>query len=314
MESAHILSVPLVNEENICLPLVVNAVSRYWGLDIPLAEATEIAKKYPGIKSSIMIEGVKLAERHGLSCVILNSSLKELRKMIDIGIPPIIIMPGIRDIVQHASLIIGYDEMEKTIFHYIPEPDKIGAIPEKKLDVQWEEDDRMMLLLVPSDILAEISIQSDNKEESNRLCFNAERLRLQGQLEDAISQLKKSLEINKSNSTASCLLGGILNDMNSPNAIKYYKKSIELNPRCYLAYRGLGNYYLKMKDYTKADESYTSAIEINPQRFAPIYKNRGLVRLELNETKQAKEDFKKYLEQMPEASDKVHILQAIAEL
>ena len=314
MESTHTLSIPVVNEENIILPLVVGAVSKYWGMDLPLTEAAEIAKRYPGVKGSIMIEGVELAERHGLSSLILNSSLKGLRKMIDIGVPPIVIMPGIRDVVQHASLIIGYDETEKTIFHYIPEPDKIGAIPDKKFDEQWEEDDRLMLILVPSDILSDIKLQSDNKEKSNRLCFNAERLRLQGKYEEATVLLKKALEINESNSTASCLIAGILNDKNSSDAIKYYKMSIELNPRCYLAYRGLGNYYLKTKDYTKAEEYYTAAIEINPQRFAPIYKNRGLARLEQNKAKQAKEDFKKYLEQIPEARDKANIIQAIAEL
>lgn len=314
MEPSHTLSVPVVNEENICLPLVVNAVSKYWSVDLPLVEAAEITKKYPGIKGSIMIEGVEIAERHGLSGLILNSSLKELKKMIDIGIPPIVIMPGIRDVVQHASLIIGYDEIEKTIFHYIPEPDRIGAIPEKKFDDQWAEDDRLMLLLVPSDILSDINLQSDNKEKSNRLCFNAERLRLQGKYEESMLLLKKALEINKSNSTASCLIGGILNDRNSSDAIKYYKMSTELNHRCYLAYRGLGNYFLKTKDYLKAEEYYTSAIEINPTRFAPIYKNRGLVRLEQKKTKQAKEDFEKYLEQMPEARDKESIIEAISEL
>jgi tetratricopeptide (TPR) repeat protein len=312
MESTHTLSLPVVNEENICLPLVVSAVSKYWGIELPMTEAREIAKKYQEIKGSIMIEGVELAERHGLSSMILNSSLKQLQKNIDIGIPPIVIMPGIRDVVQHASLIVGYDEIEKTIFHYIPEPDKIGAIPEKKFEEQWAEDDRLMLLLVPSDIFSEINVQSDNKEKSNRLCFNAEKLRIQGKYEEAALLLKKALEINKSNSTASCLLAGILNDMNSQDAVKYYKLSIELNPRCYLAYRGLGNYYLKRKDYATAEKYYTDAININPQRFAPIYKNRGLARLEQN--KEAKEDLEKYLEQMPEAKDKASIMQAIAEL
>jgi tetratricopeptide (TPR) repeat protein len=314
MESIHTLSVPVVNEENLGLPLVVSAVSKYWGIDLPLAEAAEIAKRYPRVKGSIMIEGIELAERHGLSSLILNSSLKELRKMIDIGVPPIVIMPGIKDVVQHASLIIGYDEIEKTIFHYIPEPDKIGAIPEKKFDEQWAEDDRLMLLLVPSDILSDINLQSDHNEKSNRLCFSAEKMRLQGKYDDAVLLLKKALEINKSNSTAACLLAGILNDMNLPDAIEYYKKSAALNPRCYLAYRGLGNYYLKTKDYVTAEKYYTKAIEINPQRFAPIYKNRGLARLEQNIAKHAKEDFKKYLEQMPEAKDRASITQAIAEL
>lgn len=314
MESAHTLSVPIVQEENICLPLVVSAVSKYWGIDLPIQEAVEIAKKYPNIKGSILIEGVELAERHGLSSVILNSNLKELRKMIDIGIPPIVILPGIKDVVQHASLIIGYDEIENTILHYIPEPDRIGAIPEEKFDKQWQEDDKIMLLLVPSDILLEVSLGNEKKSKSNRLCFDAEKLRLQGRIDDAISLLKKALEINKSNSTTSCLLGGMLNDKNSSEAVNYYKKSIELNKKCYLAYRGLGNYYLKTKDYPNAEKYYTLALVINPNRFAPIYKNRGIARLEQKKTEDAKDDFRKYLEQNPDAADKTNIEQAISQL
>ena len=76
------------------------------------------------------MEGIELAERHGLASLILNSTIKELKKLIDMGIPPVVILPGIRDTVQHASLILGYDDIEKTILHYFPEPDKIGAIPE----------------------------------------------------------------------------------------------------------------------------------------------------------------------------------------
>lgn len=314
MESSHSLDVPIVQEENICLPLVISAVSKYWGVDLPLAEAKDIAKRYPGVRGTILIEGVELAERHELASIILNSSLKELKRFIDMGIPPIVILPGLKDVVQHASLVIGYDEMEKTIFHYIPEPDKIGAIPDEKFDKQWEEDDRLILLLVPPDIIPEAKIVYDAKTKSNRLCFDAEKLRLQGNTDEAVKLLKKALEINPSNSTASCLYAGILNDLNLQEAVQYYKKSIELNDRCYLAYRGLGNYYLKTKDYQNAEIHYTAAIKINPHRFVPIYKNRGIARLEQNKTSRAKEDFKKYLEQMPDAPDHVSIAQVIAEL
>ncbi len=314
MESNHTLSLPIVNEENICLPLVITAVSKYWGVDLPFSEAKEIAKKYPNIKGSIMIEGIELAERHGLASLILNSTIKELKKLIDMGIPPIVILPGIQDIVQHASLILGYDDTEKTILHYFPEPDKVGAIPEKKFDEQWSEDDRVLLVIVPPDILSEINLQNKTKEKSNRLCFNAEKLRLQGKLTDAITTLQKALEINQSNSTAFCLLGGILNVQNSADAVQYYQKSIALNPRCYLAYRGLGNFYLKSKDYSNAEKYYTKAIEINQNRFGPIYKNRGLIRLEQNKKTEAKKDFEKYLEQMPNASDRTSIIEAIKQL
>lgn len=314
MESGHSLDVPIVQEENICLPLVISAVSKYWGVDLPLTEAKEIAKKYSGVKGTILIEGVELAERHGLASVILNSSLKELRRFIDMGIPTIVILPGIKDVVQHASLVVGYDETEKTIFHYIPEPDKIGAIPDDTFDKQWHEDDRLMLVLAPPDIIHEAKIASDNKTKSNRMCFDAEKLRLQGKTDEAVLLLKKALEINSSNSTASCLYAGILNDLNLQEAVQHYKKSIELNSRCYLAYRGLGNYYLKTKDYPNAETYYTFAIQINPYRFVPIYKNRAVARLEQNKKGQAKEDLKKYLEQMPDVQDKATILQAIKEL
>src|SRR5574337_1750750 len=205
MDPTHTLEIPIVQEENICLPLVVSAVSKYWGVDLPLKEAAEIAKKYPNMKGSILIEGVELAERHGLVGVIVNSTLKELKKMIDIGVPPIVILPGVKDVVQHASLVVGYDETEKTVFHYIPEPDKIGAIPEETFDKQWQEDDRLMLLLAPPDIMSDAKIANDNKTRSKRLCFDAEKLRLQGKTGESILLLKKALEINQSNSTASCL-------------------------------------------------------------------------------------------------------------
>jgi len=314
MDPTHTLEVPIVKEENICLPLVVSAISKYWGVDLPLKEAAEIAKKYPNMKGSILIEGVELAERHGLSSIIANSNIKELKKMIDIGVPPIVILPGVKDVVQHASLIVGYDDIEKTIFHYIPEPEKIGAIPEKIFDEQWQEDDRLMILLIPQDIFSDVNTFDEKKVKSNRLCFDGEKLRLQGKTDEAISTLKNALEINKLNSTAMCLLAGIFNDQNSSESINYYKKTIDLNPKYYLAYRGLGNYYLKTKDYQNAEKYYSMALDVDQTRFAPIYKNRGLVRFEQKKLELAKEDFQQYLEQMPEAKDRVSIQQAIEQL
>ena len=73
----HELLLPLVEEENICLPLPINVVSKYWNIDLPMAEAIETAKKYSGFNGSILIEGIESAERHGLVCKIVHSSLNE---------------------------------------------------------------------------------------------------------------------------------------------------------------------------------------------------------------------------------------------
>ncbi len=94
-QKSHELFLPLIDEENICLPLPINVVSKYWNIELPMAEAIETAKKYSGFNGSILIEGIESAERHGLTCKIVNSSLSELKKIIDSGIPPIVILPGI---------------------------------------------------------------------------------------------------------------------------------------------------------------------------------------------------------------------------
>ena len=71
---------------------------------------------------------------------------------------------------------------------------------------------------------------------------------------------------------------------------------------------------MKNKQYDKAEQYYTKAIEINPTRFGPIYKNRGLARLEQKKTREAKQDFENYLKHAPNAKDKQSILQALREL
>ena len=312
--SEHELLLPQVTEENICLPLAISAVSKYWNINLPLSEAKEIAKKYPNVRGSILVEGLELAERHGLGSLILHSSIQELKKIIDMGIPPIVILPGLYETVQHASVISGYDDAEKTILHYIPQHDQIGAIPEKQFEKLWEEDGKLVILLAPPDIISTIRVENKSKEKSNRLCFVSEKLNLQGKQDEAITTLKEAITLDVTNSTALCLLGGIYNERNAQECVEFYEKSIRANKKCYLAYRGLGNYYLKTKQYDKADSNYTTAISINESRFGPIYKNRGLVRMAQNKNKQAKEDFECYLKYTPNAKDRDNIIQAIKEL
>jgi tetratricopeptide (TPR) repeat protein len=313
----HFISLPVVDErdENICLPLVINVVSKYWGEEIPLEEAVEIAKKYPKMKGSIMMEGIELAERHGFISYIYKGSIKNLKKRIDQGIPPIVILPGIHDTVQHATIVSGYNSEERRILTYIPEPDTIGAIPEAKFEHDWEQDDMITLVLIPKDMKDLFKNEDLKFKDSNRICFEAEKLRQQGKIYDAIEKLHKGLNSDDENPQVWCLLAGMHNELNSPEAVVCYEKTVKLNPKYYLAYRGLGNYYLKMKDYSLAEAYYTKAIDINPYRFGPIYKNRAVARLQLsNNISGAKEDLAMYLEQTPNVADRKNIEDTINQL
>ena len=235
------------------------------------------------------------------------------------GIPPIVILPGLHDVVQHASVISGYDDNEKTIFHYVPEQKpseegiQVGVIPEKRFEKLWSEDGCLMVLLGQTDIIS--ALKSDqNKTKSNRLCFESEKLSLQKQTKETTDSLEKAIEINPDNSTALCLLGGVLNEQNNPECVSYYEKSLEKNENCYLAYRGLGNFYLKNQQFDKSEENYTNAIKINDNRFGPIYKNRGYVRQQQNKMEQAKEDYQNYIKFTPNAKDRGTIERALNEM
>ena len=315
----HQLLLPIIEEENICLPLPINVVSKYWNIELSMAEAAETAKQYVNSRGSILIEGIESAERHGLSCKIVNSSLSELKKIIDKGIPPIVILPGIPEITQHVSVISGYDDNEKTIFHYIQKGNQKGeqqegVIPQQIFDREWSEDGRLLIILAPAEILSSIKLENDSTEKSNRLCLISERLILQKNIAEAISSLKKTVELNQNNSTALHLLGTLLSEQNSNDCIQYYEKSIKINNRFYLSYNGLGNYYLKTNQIEKAESCYSKAIEINPKRSAKIYKNRAFLREKQQKNSGAKDDLKNYLKLYPKAKDRGMIEKAIREL
>ena len=317
MESSnHELLLPLVQEENICLPLPINVVSKYWNINLPIEEAAELAKQYDPNSGSILVEGIELAERNGLICKIRHSSLSELKKIIDIGIPPIVILPGIPEITQHASIISGYDDTENTIFHYVQEgttegEQQEGAIPQDIFDKEWSEDGRLLIILAPDEIISNLNLQKNFDEESNRLCFICERLLLQKKHSEALETIRKAIEIDNTNFTALHLLAGILNAQNLEDCIKYYQKSIDLNKQFFLSFNGLGNFYLKSNQFEKAESCYSKAIEINPKRSARIYKNRAYIREKQKKNSEAKDDLKNYLKFSTKAEDRGVIEQAI---
>ena len=317
--SNHELLLPIIQEENICLPLPINVVSKYWNIDLPMIEAKKISKQYPSNAGSVLIEGIDLAERNGLTCKIIHSSMTELKKIIDAGIPPIVILPGIPEITQHASVISGYSENENTILHYVQKGTKEGkqqegVIPLPIFDKEWAEDGRLLLILAPLEIISSLKINKQSEEESNRLCLLSEKFSIQKNYLQALEYAKKAIELDEDNPTALNLLGGLLNSQNSENCIKYYERSIEINNRNYLSYNGLGNFYLKSNQFEKAIKCYNKAIAINPKRSAKIYKNRAYLLEKQKMNLEAKEDLKNYLRLAPRAEDRGIIEQAIREL
>ena len=316
LDSEHTLILPLVEnkKDHVCLPLAINVILNYWGEYDLEREAEGRSRKYKVSKGSIFIEGIEIAEARGFSAKILKSTLGDVKKKIDQGIPSIIIMPGLKDTIQHATVVTGYDPKENRIITYVPEPDTVGSIPEKKFLELWEQDGSLAIMIIPKDMKDINDKEGSNANHSYRLCFEAERLLYVESTAEAIKNLKNAINLNKNNEFAFDMLGSVYNELKSDDAKDCFEECIKLNPKFYLAYRGIGNYYLRKEEYPLAEKYYSLAISINPNRFGPIYKNRGIVRLNLNDNRGAVSDLTSYLDQCPNAHDKNNIELAIKDL
>jgi tetratricopeptide (TPR) repeat protein len=316
LDSEHTLILPLLDnkKDHVCLPLAINVILSYWGEYNLDREAEERSRKYKDLKGSIFIEGIEIAETRGYLVKIFKSNLQILKKKIDQGIPSIVIMPGLKETIQHATVVTGYDPKENRIITYVPEPDTVGSIPEKKFLELWEQDGSLAITIIPNDMKNINEEDNSNKDPTYKMCFEAERLLYIGKITEAIEKLRKAIDINKNNELALDMLGSIFNEIKSDEAKEYFEASLKLNPKFYLAYRGIGNYYLRKEKYLLAEKYYSLAISINPNRFGPIYKNRGIVRLQLDDNKGAISDLTSYLDQCPNAHDKNNIELALREL
>ena len=194
-DAGHII-LPLVNktEENVVFPLVINVISRFWGEEIPTAEIEKRSVNYKNFKGIVFIEGLEIIEKKlNLSFIAYRGSLLDIKKRVNQGFPVIVVLPGIGDTVQFATIVCGYDTNENRIITYIPEPDSYGAIPEDKFEDEWSEDDYFSIIIFPKDMGNIFKNDLFDFEKSNRIYLETERLKIQGKLQESINILTSTI-------------------------------------------------------------------------------------------------------------------------
>lgn len=100
----------------------------------------------------------------------------------------------------------------------------------------------------------------------------------QGNLEQAISNYTKSIELNPNGGVGAYYNRGVIyyRQGNYSQAIADYTKAIEIKPNLAGAYNSRGVIYKKQGNFAQAISDFNKAIEINPN-FANAYANRGSV-------------------------------------
>jgi len=185
--AGHII-LPLVNktEENVVFPLVLNVISRFWGEEIPRLEIEKRSSTYKSFKGIVFIEGLEIIEKNlNLSSIVYRGSISDIKKRVNQGFPVIVILPGIGDIVQFATIVCGYDDNEKRIITYIPEPDSYGAIPEHTFEEEWSQDDYFTILVFPKEMTEIFKNDLFEFNKSNRIYLETERLKIQGKFQES---------------------------------------------------------------------------------------------------------------------------------
>ena len=191
-DASHII-LPLVNktEENVVFPLVLNVISRFWGEEIPTDEIEKRTINYKNFKGTVFIEGLEIIEKKlNLSFVVYRGSLSDIKKRVNQGFPVIVVLPGIGDTVQFATIVCGYDANENRVITYVPEPDSYGAIPEDKFEDEWSQDDFFSILIFPKDMNDIFKNDVFEFEKSNRIYLETERLKIHGKMQESIDIIK----------------------------------------------------------------------------------------------------------------------------
>jgi len=74
-------------------------------------------------------------------------------------------------------------------------------------------------------------------------------------------------------------------------AIKYYDKAIDLDPKIAKNYNNRGEAKMQLKDFEGALNDYNKAIELKPKSIGKAYYNRGNVKMETEDFVGAVEDY-----------------------
>jgi protein O-mannosyl-transferase len=119
------------------------------------------------------------------------------------------------------------------------------------------------------------------------------------QVNDAIANLQKSLQINPRFSEPYNNLGDALLRIGQTNeAVMHFEKAAALDPASPVSYYNLGNAWLEMGRYDKSMAQFQKALQNDPG-FAKAYNNLGVVLLRIGRTNEAMANFQKAIEVEP---------------
>ena len=140
-----------------------------------------------------------------------------------------------------------------------------------------------------------LSLLKEDSKNSKVYNLYAFALYLDNNIDESISAWKKAIEINKNYFEAYNGLGNAyLKKKDYEYAIECFNKSIEIEPRFYEGLNNLGNTYVQKKIFEKAEIFFDKALEIKPG-YSKSLKGKGYTLMKIHKYKEAIKIFEIFL-------------------
>jgi len=124
-----------------------------------------------------------------------------------------------------------------------------------------------------------------------------------GQVDKAIDQFQKALEINPTDAPAHYHLGNaLLKNGRLNEAIAQFQTAVEIDPNYVGAYCNFGNALFQNRQFHKAIERYEKALQINPN-YAEAHSNLGAAFFQIGELDDAVAEYQKALAINPDYAE-----------
>ncbi len=154
--------------------------------------------------------------------------------------------------------------------------------------------------IFPSTVLA-AKTTADHKEDPNSLFNSGLTFYQNGQFKEAITPLKKLLDVTPNDETALVLLGTIHLQIDAlDESEKYYKKTLDINPKNTDALNNLSLVYYKQKRYEAAISQLLQSLSVQPNN-ADTLLTLATIYSEAGKTDEALQTYKRLVQSNPKS-------------
>ncbi len=267
-------------DRNYCGPATLAMLMNYWSKEKKY-DQHEVAEAIYDEKTKIAYNSdmVFFPSQEGLTAYSFNSTMEELKKLIDSGIPIIVFQKPVKRVKKgHYRIVFGYDEEKKAFVLHDPMLGPNKGIRYKDFQELWNFGDNAnmqnwTLAIFPED---KPSVFPDLKGSYIFHINMATAYYKKQKYEESIAEWEQAIEKSRNEPTPYpyyCLAQIYLDLDRTDEALTYAKEAVEIDEENAFAYDVLGLAYEKKGMVIEAAEALSKAAKLKKEKNSFILKH-----------------------------------------